>query len=289
MVDLSGFGSGTGTLSYAWDLDNDGQYDDSAVQNPQDVPFGVGTHTVGLKVTDQCGSDTDTTTVEVTELPALTGATFEGGPIVLCVDYDRDIGSEITITPEFDGVPGATMTLAECVACLTCDCSIEITPPDNGYFTISSPTSLLGVAEGIGYITITYTHIGLCGEEFATSDPIEVVVEADRFFLMDNKGNTYGLDINNIPPLITVPHNANHIYFGVSPCNDPDAIIHYQSDRIHCGGSVSEWRQVLGGVIDPEDVLLCNGETTLLIIRITDSITLAESFYTFNILRPKTP
>jgi hypothetical protein len=225
--------------------------------------------------------------VTITELPALTGATIEGGPIALCVDYDRDIGSEITITPEFDGVPGATMTLAECVACVTCDCTIEITPPDNGYFTISSPTSLLGVAEGIGYITITYSYDGPCGIESVESAPIEVIVENDRFFLMHNKSDIpIALDINNILPVYEVPHNANHVFFGVSACNDPDAIIHYQSDRIHCGQGVSEWRQVPGGVIDPEDVLLCNGYTTILTIRITNSITLVEEFYTFNILRP---
>ena len=284
-IDFVGSGSGTGALSYSWDFDGNGTSTD---QNPSGILFGVGTYDVTLTVTDQCGSTSDTMTVEVTELPALTGATFEGGPFVLCVGYDRDIGSEITITPEFDGIPGAPITLDECVnSCADCSCYITVTDSGGGSFDISGPTSLIGIAEGGGYITITYTHIGSCGEEFAESDPIEVIVENDRFFLMHNKSDIpIALDINNILPLYEVPHNANHAYFGVSACNDPEAIIHYQTDRIHCGGSVSEWRQVLGGVIDPEDVLLCNGYTTILTIRITNSVTLNEEFYTFNILRP---
>jgi len=66
LINLSGSGSGTGVLSYAWDLDDDGQFDDSTEQNPQGVPFGVGIHTVTLRVTDDCGSATAITSVEVT-------------------------------------------------------------------------------------------------------------------------------------------------------------------------------------------------------------------------------
>jgi PKD repeat protein len=66
-VDLVGSGTGTGTLSYAWDLDDDGQFDDSAEQNPQDVAFGVGVHTVTLGVTDYCGSAIDEMIVTITE------------------------------------------------------------------------------------------------------------------------------------------------------------------------------------------------------------------------------
>ena len=67
LIDLSGSGSaGTGVLSYAWDLDDDDQFDDSTAQNPQNIPFGVGIHTVSLRVTDDCGSATDTTSVTVT-------------------------------------------------------------------------------------------------------------------------------------------------------------------------------------------------------------------------------
>ena len=269
LVDLVGSGTGTGTLSYAWDLDNDGQYDDSSAQNPQDVPFGVGIHTVGLRVTDDCGSATDETTVEVTELPSLTGATFEGGPFVLCVDFDKDIGSDITITPELDGVPGTLMTLDYCVnSCADCTCFITITDSGGGAFSLVGPTTLRGISEGMGYITVTYTRITSCGEESVESAPIAVAVEADAFFITDNKDSFIGLDINEVDPCIEVPHNANHIFFGVSACIDPETIVEFKYDRSHCGGGVSEYKRAYGGVIDPTMINLCNGDYTYLTIRI---------------------
>ncbi len=44
------------TLSYAWDLDGDGQFDDSTLQKPAFVYTTKGTYTTRLKVTDQRGS-----------------------------------------------------------------------------------------------------------------------------------------------------------------------------------------------------------------------------------------
>jgi uncharacterized repeat protein (TIGR01451 family) len=43
------------TLSYAWDLDGDGQFDDSTLQKPTHQYTVAGTYTVRLKVTDQRG------------------------------------------------------------------------------------------------------------------------------------------------------------------------------------------------------------------------------------------
>lgn len=70
-VTLDGSGSvdpEAGTLTYAWDLDNDGQYDDATGVAPTFGPLddGPALYTIGLKVTDQYGAtDTDTTTVTV--------------------------------------------------------------------------------------------------------------------------------------------------------------------------------------------------------------------------------
>ena len=55
-VDFTGSGTGFGTLSYAWDLDDDTFFDDSLINNPQGVAFGEGVHTVTLKVTDECNN-----------------------------------------------------------------------------------------------------------------------------------------------------------------------------------------------------------------------------------------
>ena len=66
-VDLSGSATGTGPFTYAWDLDNNGVFDDSLVQNPT-WPFGKGVHPIHLQVTDACDNTaTDTTTVTITE------------------------------------------------------------------------------------------------------------------------------------------------------------------------------------------------------------------------------
>ena len=54
-----------GSLTYAWDLDGDGAYDDSTIVNPKYTYVAQGVVTVGLRVTDPVGQ-TATTTVTVT-------------------------------------------------------------------------------------------------------------------------------------------------------------------------------------------------------------------------------
>ena len=53
-------------LTFAWDLDNDGQYDDSTQVAPQWTYPSAGTKTASLAVSDGFTSDTDTVTVTVT-------------------------------------------------------------------------------------------------------------------------------------------------------------------------------------------------------------------------------
>ena len=283
-VTLDGSGStagGTAIVSYEW-------YEGTTLLGSGvslSYYFAPGSYTVTLTVTDGNGcTDSDTASVEIGELTGLTDVTFSGGPFTLCVDWDKDIGLDITIIPEFCDIPGDEITLADCLAS-----GGTINNYSGGCFSISG-TTLTGISKGVGYITITYKdQTGLCGIGDVESDPIDVVVEADRFFLKDNHNNFYTVDINE-PSSITEPieilHKSQHVFFGVSACNDPGAIIDYKTDRKHCGGSVTDWRQVLGGVIDPEDVLLCNGEITELTIRITGS---SPGEYVFYLFRPKTP
>jgi photosystem II stability/assembly factor-like uncharacterized protein len=60
-----------GPLTFAWDLDNDGQYDDATGQNPSFTTVGQdGVFTVSVKATDPDGGyDTDSTTVTVNNVP----------------------------------------------------------------------------------------------------------------------------------------------------------------------------------------------------------------------------
>ena len=244
--------------------------------------FDPGSYTVTLEVTDENGcTDSDIAGVEVIESAVLTGVTAEGGPIVLCVRHERDIGSEITITPQFGGVPGIQMTLAECVACVDCDCFMVITPTGEDYFSTSGPTSLTGVDEGSDSITITYT--GPCGE-VVESNPIEVIVEANEFWIEDNKDGIYGLDITTpgSTTVIEVAKNANLIIsFGRSFCSDTSTLVDYQFDRGSCGGGPSGWiENVAPGDVSKGDIQLCNNSATILDIRLNGT-----DIYTFEIYR----
>jgi uncharacterized repeat protein (TIGR01451 family) len=64
-------GSATGgkpAYTYAWDLDNDGLYDDSSLQNPNPTWSTANTYTIKIKVTDSLGTDaTDSSTVIVSK------------------------------------------------------------------------------------------------------------------------------------------------------------------------------------------------------------------------------
>jgi PKD repeat protein len=67
------------TLSYAWDLDNDGQYDDATGATPTFSAAGLsaGTYTVGLRVTDDEGlSATATATIHVITVLEFTNNTI---------------------------------------------------------------------------------------------------------------------------------------------------------------------------------------------------------------------
>ncbi|WP_406184607.1 M36 family metallopeptidase [Streptomyces sp. NBC_01006] len=138
-VTLSAAGSTKGTApsagnptAYAWDLDNDGQYDDATgVTTTFDAVGQDGVSTIGLKVTDAAGNtDTDSTTVTVANAapvvtlqpvpPAgenspvtLTGRISDPGwldPLTATVDWKDGAGpQELTGTPENDR-PDATLT-----------------------------------------------------------------------------------------------------------------------------------------------------------------------------------
>lgn len=92
VLDGSGsFDPDGGPLSYAWDLDDDGAFDDAFVVNPTfDLVGQDGVYTVTLRVTDQQGlSDTDESTVTVANVAPT---------VVFVSDAPVDENSPLTIT-----------------------------------------------------------------------------------------------------------------------------------------------------------------------------------------------
>ena len=85
-------------LRYAWDLDGDGQLDDSSAARPSFTYTTGGTYTVTLRVTDTSGaSDTETLTVSVTSGPAATitapatGTTWRAGDVIAFAGSATDV------------------------------------------------------------------------------------------------------------------------------------------------------------------------------------------------------
>ena len=102
--------SGNDIVSYLWDLDNDGQYDDATGVTTSYNASTVGTFTVAVKVTDNDGaSDTDSTDVTVLASNPVSGdANFDGK-----VD-----GSDVTILAGnwqagVTGDPNATWSMGD--------------------------------------------------------------------------------------------------------------------------------------------------------------------------------
>jgi hypothetical protein len=131
------------TITYAWDLDDDGWYDDSTAPQPQfvigDVPPGT-VYTVRLRVTDQFDSfHSASTTVTVTNRAPICDA---GGPYTgecagattsIQLDgndsYDVDPGDALRFSWSSD-CPGASLddpNAVEPVLTLDSDCSVECT------------------------------------------------------------------------------------------------------------------------------------------------------------------
>ena len=185
---------GDDALTYAWDLDNDGVYDDATgvgptLTWPQLTALGLSsdsiTQTIGLRVTDDHGSVTQTTTLTINNvLPdADAGDAYvidEGSGLTLDASGTTDLGSD-TLTyawdldgdGEFDDALGATPTI-------TWGMLVDLGIPSDGSVL---PISLQ-VSDGTGSVT-TFTTL--------TINNLPPVADAGRPYTI-NEGQPVTLD-----------------------------------------------------------------------------------------------
>ena len=89
-LDASGSTVPGGGGSYSWDFDGDGAYDDATGVSPLFDRVGQdGTYTVGLRVGNAAGADTDTATVTVTNVAPAVAFTVQG---------PREEGGKLTVS-----------------------------------------------------------------------------------------------------------------------------------------------------------------------------------------------
>jgi Ca2+-binding RTX toxin-like protein len=123
-------------ITYAWDLDNDGQFDDSTSLSPTlsggditTLGLGVGDHTITLRVTDATGAATDSAVTLTIAAPAAPVISSDGGGATASLNV-----AENTL---------AVTTAAASDANLNDTVTYSITGDDAALFTIDANTGAL--------------------------------------------------------------------------------------------------------------------------------------------------
>ena len=133
-------------LTYAWDLDGDGEYDDSTEEFPRDT-YAAGAHEVGLRVTDPQGAyHSDTVTINSGETPP--SVSIDSPTAALNWRVGQTIDFSGSATDEQDGTLPAsafswTLILNHCITVDACHShpvqdfagvsSGSFVAPDHGY------------------------------------------------------------------------------------------------------------------------------------------------------------
>jgi PKD repeat protein len=157
LVTLDGTGSRDPdghTITYAWDLDGDGQYDDATGATPEFTGLDDGTYTVGLMVSDSALEDTATAEVTVNNV----APTVEAGPDQEAIEGNlvqfngsfTDPGTLDTHTIDWDFGDGETA-------------STTLTPShvyaDNGIYTVTLTVTDDDGGAGSDTLTVTVNNV----------------------------------------------------------------------------------------------------------------------------------
>jgi len=197
-------------VSYEWDLDNDGEYDDATGETVEWSSCVKGLYVVGLKVTDNNGdSDTEDTVINVANRPPVADAdgpyscageiTFDG-----CASYDPDPNETETLQYRWDFESDGTYDTE-----WSTDCTVTYTYPVCEEYTATlqvkdidgaTDTDTAQVAPnfvscfGINHIKIG-TKADKKGNEvvlkgtFDPASPINFAVHDVAYFIDDGQGN----------------------------------------------------------------------------------------------------
>ncbi len=183
------------SLSYEWDLDNDGQYDDSTSQTPTFTDVGDnGTFTVGVRVTDSYqDSHTDTAQVTVVNVkPSVTLLTNDGPTAENTVVSINGLASD----PGWEDVVTATVDWGDGFGASPLAGVLENTRPD--------ATLMFGASHTYGDNGVYTVKVCAFDDDGATSDPCGTtdvtITNVNPTAEIDESGATV---VNGVPTLIT--------------------------------------------------------------------------------------
>lgn len=189
-----------GALGYAWDLDNDGQYDDATGVSVAHAFPDNGTFTIGLRAADSAGlASTATTNVIVGNAApwasfANEGPVDEGSAIVLSLTDISDVSSaDVAAGFEFAfdcGSGYGAFSTASTVSCPTTDngeraVNSKVRDKDGGETEYSASVSVNNVAPSLGPINVT-----------GDPTPLGTLITASASFTDPGSGDTHTGDVS---------------------------------------------------------------------------------------------
>ncbi len=234
-ITLDGTGSSDpdGSIaSYAWDLDNDGSYDDATGSQPTHSWSTAGTHTIGLEVTDDDGAtDTTTATVDVNDPPTANDesvGTDEDTAVTIDV-LANDTDSDGTLDPSTVTVTGGPSHGSTSVNTSTGEITYT---PDPNYHGTDSFTYTVDDDDGSTSNEATVTISVADVNDPPTANDESVGTDEDTAVTIDVLANDTDSDGTLDPSTVTVTGGPSH---GSTSVNTSTGEITYTPDPNYHG------------------------------------------------------